>query len=109
MSSINPGFGPQSLPSSIAGISPSGKNTSAQKAEKSDTAAALTVEKANADATGLHGSEKSEDRDADGRQLYHSDEDPPSPADSPSSDGQTPAPRSTDPQKQRGTHLDLDA
>ncbi len=107
MSSINPGFGPQSLPSSLSGISPSGKNSSAQKSEKADGAAAKTVESANAHATGLHGSEKSDDRDADGRQFYQSEEQQPPGAPLPGEPA--PAPRSTDPQKQRGTRLDLDA
>jgi hypothetical protein len=106
MSSINPGFSQIPIASSVAGISSSGKNSSAEKAAKADGSAAKVVEKANSETGGIQGSEKSSDRDVDGRQLHEETEES-------SAKGATQAkpspPRSKDPQKLRGNTLDFDA
>ena len=109
MSSINSGF---NLPiaSSAAGISGSGKQSSAEKSKIADGSAAKTVASDNANANGLTDPGKSGDRDADGRQLYQEQDSTDSSA--PLISGpqeKPPLPRSKDPHKKRGNSLDLDA
>ena len=108
MSSINPGFGSVPIASSVAGISSSGKQSSTEKTNRADGSAAKAVESANAEAGGLKGSEKSADRDADGRQLYDQPAENQSASDEESPQQQTAIPRSKDPNKTRGNLLDLD-
>ncbi len=108
MSSINSASGQIPLASSLAGISSSAKNSSAAKTAGADGSAAKVVNAANAEAGGLMGSEKSGDRDVDGRQLLgQQEENSPSAADEEIQEKQPP--RSKNPQKLRGNTLDLDA
>ncbi len=109
MSSINPGFGSVPIASSVAGISTSGKQSTTEKTNRADGSAAKVVESANAEVGGLKGSEKSADRDADGRQLYDQPAEHQLAGDEESPQQQTPIPRSKDPTKNRGNRLDLDA
>jgi hypothetical protein len=108
MTSINPGFGSVPIASSLAGVSSSGKQSSIEQTARADGSASKVVETAHAEAGGLTGSEKSSDRDADGRQMY---EQPPGTP--PGLDGdktpKQPPPKSKDPDKNRGGRLDLDA
>ena len=110
MSSVNSGMGLPPIVSSVSGISSSGKGSSTEKTRQADGSAAKVVDSAQAEATGLMGSEKSEDRDADGRQLYQSSDSSDGAAAGQESRDQpavTP-PRAKDPEKQRGSRLDLD-
>ncbi len=108
MSSINPGFNHLPIASSAAGSSSAGKNSTTDKTAQADAGAATTVEAAQVQNQGLAGSEKSSDRDADGRQLYDEPQESPSGTGAPKEKPNTP-PRSQDPQKLRGNQLDLDA
>lgn len=110
MSSINSGMGQPPIVSSVAGISSSGKNSSAAKTARADGSASQAAEKAHAEANGVRETESSPDRDADGRQLYQpGDESAHSPSvESDQSESPTTA-RSQDPHKKRGNRLDLDA
>lgn len=108
MSSINPGFGSIPIASSFAGISSSGKLSSTEKTTFADGSAAKAVESAHAETGGLMGSEKSSDRDADGRQMYDQQAETSQELNGTKSTKQ-PLPRSKDPDKSRGSHLDFDA
>jgi hypothetical protein len=108
MTSINSGFGSVPIASSLAGVSSSGKQSSIEKTASADGSASKVVEAAHAETGGLTGSEKSSDRDADGRQLYDQPGGTPSGLDGGKTPKQPP-PRSKDPNKSRGNRLDLDA
>lgn len=109
MSSINPGFSQIPIAGSAAGTSAAGKHSSSEKAATADGSAAKVVEGAHAEAGALMGSEKSSDRDADGRQLYEEDQESASTGPGTPHEKPAPPPRSKDPQKLRGNQLDLDA
>ncbi len=110
MSSINPGMGNLPIASSLSGLSSAKKNSSAEKSTQADNSAAKTVDAAQNQNGGLTEAGQSEDRDADGRQLYHTAEEPNETAGS--ADPNLPnanRPRPKDPAQNRGNQLDLDA
>lgn len=109
MSSIPSGMGNPLIPSSIAGSSSSEKTSSTERTQKADGGAAKTVQNANSKTRGLTGSEKSDDRDADGRQLYEPDEERVQQDGAEEEPATDPLPRSNDPKTKRGNRLDLDA
>lgn len=109
MNSINPSFGPVPIASSLAGASSSVKQSSTEKSNSADGSSAKVVESANTETSGLMGSEKTADRDADGRQLYDDPSGTSPGRDQDKTANQPPLPRPKDPDKRRGSQLDLDA